>query len=225
MVLSLDKLNRIITVPAPTTEINCQTLINEIRDWEDEIANMEVAKVADASGKDNLGGGLQVGITLRLLNWKLKFEDRLGPDYVDCVVKGGNLVAVDEYNQPMNPIEPAAYVTVTLTQAVSAALLAEWTQIEKDGVISKVDAIKPKTDLLPADPASQSSVESHVTVEVDDLITRNKGLDDIHDDQVTHDVDIKGTSWTDEASLKKIKEAIGRLPSTIHEVIEEQNQI
>lgn len=51
-----------------------------------------------------------------------------------------------------------------------------------DTVDTVVDAIKAKTDNLPTDPADQSQVEAHVTSEVDDLITRTKGLDDIHDD-------------------------------------------
>ena len=147
MALSFDKINKIITVPAPTTEITVQTLINEIRDWEDELVNIDVAKIADASGKEDLGGGLSVGITLKLLSWKLKFADRSGPDYVDCGVTGGNLVAVDGNNQPMNPIQPAAYVTVTVVKAVSAALIAdvaEWTQAEKDGIISDMNLVESK---------------------------------------------------------------------------------
>lgn len=147
MVLSFDKITRIITVPATTTEITIQELINGIRDWEDELANMETPKVAEASGKEDLGGGLSVGITLKLINWKLKFEDRSGPDYIDCGVTGGNLVAVNANNLPMNPIQPAAYVTVTIVKAVSAALIAdvaEWTQTEKDGIISDVNLVESK---------------------------------------------------------------------------------
>jgi hypothetical protein len=140
---SFDKVNHIIEVAAPTTEVTIQELINAIRDYEDELENMEVAKIADASGKEDLGGGLQVGISLKLLNWKFQFEDRPGPDWVDCSVTGGNLLAVDANNQPMNPIEPAAYVTITVERAVSAVLLQEPEILE----------IKAKTDNLPSDPA------------------------------------------------------------------------
>lgn len=142
---SFDKVTRIITVEAPTTEVTIQELINAIRDWEDELANFDTAKVADASGKEALGGGLQVGITLKLFNWKLKFAERAGPDWVDCSFYGGNLVAIDANSQPMNPIQPSAYVTITIVKAVSAALITEWTQSEKDNLISDVVYIKSKT--------------------------------------------------------------------------------
>lgn len=84
-------------------------------------------------------------------------------------------------------------------------------------------AIKAKTENLPSDPASQSGLESHVTSEVDDLITRDKGLDKIHDNLAIHEekeklhravaaleetlTEIKGITWTNE-TLKAIKEAI-----------------
>ena len=147
-VFSFSKVNRIIGVATPDTEVTIQQLINAIRDWEDELVNLEVAKVADATGKENLGGGLAVGITLKLLNWKVKFADRSGPSYVDCGVSGGNLVAVDASGDPMNPIAPAAYVTVTVSKAVSAAIVQD----------ADIDAIKAKTDNLPSDPATQSLV-------------------------------------------------------------------
>ena len=141
---TLNKVTRIIEVASPDTEVTIQQLINAIRNWEDELVNIETAKIADASGKEDLGGGLQVGITLKLLNWRLKFEDRSGPDWVGCGVTGGNLVAVDANNQPMNPIQPAAYVTVTVAKAVSAAILAaiaEWTQSQKNQIFADISGV------------------------------------------------------------------------------------
>lgn len=156
---SFDKINRIITVAATDTEVTVQQITNAIRDWEDELINFDIPKVADAVGKEVLSSELQVGITLKLLNWKLKFEDRPPPDWVDCVVSGGNLVAVDGNNQPVNPIEPASYVTVTIARAVSAALLQEL----------DILAIKVKTDNLPSDPADQSLVSAHIASEFSEI--------------------------------------------------------
>ena len=135
MGLQFDKNSRIITIESPATGITVQNLFNGIRDYEARPDCLEIAKIVDAAGKDDLGGGLQVGITMRLLNWKVKFADRAGPSYEDCEVFGGNLLAVDANNQSMNPIQPAAFVTVTVTKAVSAARIAdvaEWTQAEKN---------------------------------------------------------------------------------------------
>ncbi len=70
---------------------------------------------------------------------------------------------------------------------------------------------------LPADPADQSLVEAHVTAEVDDLITRVKGLNAIYDSVALRALEttltnIKGAGWTNE-TLKLIKELVDKLVS------------
>ena len=121
MALTFDFLNSIIEVPAPTTSISVQTLINEIRDEEDELEpSIAYSKIADAFGKQDLGGGTLVGITLVLLdNWKVRFEARPGPDTVACIVTGGNLVAVSG-----NPIAASAFTSVTIAQSSSPTIAA-----------------------------------------------------------------------------------------------------
>jgi hypothetical protein len=52
------------------------------------------------------------------------------------LVRGGNLLAVDEQGNYMYPIAPATNVTVTLAQSTAASLLVEWTQTEKEQVIA-----------------------------------------------------------------------------------------
>jgi hypothetical protein len=136
-----DPINRVITVLSPDTEITVQELINAIRDWEDD--HLEWEQVADASGKETVSPGLQTAITLKLLNWHLKFEERTEPTV--CLVRGGNLLAVDGGGNYMYPISPSQNVTVTISQSTAAALLTEWTQSEKDQIISDVGTVK--TDL------------------------------------------------------------------------------
>jgi hypothetical protein len=121
MAIVFDKVNKLIIIEAPATEITIQDLINAIRDFEDDIQNMEISTIANAYGKQDLGGGIKVGITLELINnWRIKFQDRAGPDYIKCVVKGGNLVAINQYNN--NPICPSAYVTLEIAQSVSPTI-------------------------------------------------------------------------------------------------------
>lgn len=119
MALVFDFVNSIIEVPTPTTSISLQTLINEIRDEEDELVpSMSYSKIADAFGKQDLGGGVAVGITLVLLdNWKLRFEARSGPSTVACIVTGGNLVA-----ESGNPIAASAYTSITIAQSSSPTI-------------------------------------------------------------------------------------------------------
>lgn len=68
---------RLITVPATDgTEITMQQLVTQVRDWEDEPSNLAFPYVMKASGKEDLGGGVVVGITTQLQNGKLAFEQR-----------------------------------------------------------------------------------------------------------------------------------------------------
>lgn len=119
MALTFDFINSIIEVSSPSTSISLQTLINEIRDEEDELVpSMSYSQIANAFGKQDLSGGVQVGITLVLLDdWKLRFEARSGPNTVACEVTGGNLVA-----ESGNPIAPSAFTQVTIAQSSSPTI-------------------------------------------------------------------------------------------------------
>src|SRR3989304_8261752 len=99
MALVFHKVLKIITVEKPQKELTIQDLHDEIRLFEERNPNLEVAKIMNASGEESLGGGVQVGITLELVNdWRLAFEERPGPDEIQCTVSGGNLVAVNIYD-------------------------------------------------------------------------------------------------------------------------------
>lgn len=119
MALTFDFINSIIEIPSPTTSVSVQTLINEIRDAEDELnPAMTYPKIADAFGKQDLGGGVLVGITLVLLSsWKVRFEARPGPSTVACIITGGNLVA-----ESGNPIAASAFTSVTIAQSSSPTI-------------------------------------------------------------------------------------------------------
>jgi len=113
--LIFDFYNSIIEVPAPDTTLDMQFLINEIRDTEDELTpGMAYPKIADASGKDDLGGGIYTAITVRLLdNWRVRFEART--ELTQCTISGGNLVG----GPGGNPIAPSTFTQVV--QLSSAA--------------------------------------------------------------------------------------------------------
>jgi hypothetical protein len=67
---------RIITVLTPDTSITIQELVDQVRAWESEIGNLDYDKLLNAAGKENLGGGVQVGVTVTLQNALLAFEAR-----------------------------------------------------------------------------------------------------------------------------------------------------
>lgn len=121
MAVIFDKTNLLITVEAPATTIAIQDLHDEIRLFEERNQNLEVGQIMNASGKQSLGGGVNVGITLELINdWRLQFEARAGPTTIGCTVTGGNLVATNQYDN--NPISATAYTQVTIAQASSATI-------------------------------------------------------------------------------------------------------
>lgn len=122
MALLFNKNTKIITVEAPQTTLTIQDLHDDIRLFEQLSQNLEEGQIANASGKQSLGGGVQVGITLELINnWRLAFEARSGPDTILCSVTGGNLVATNDYEN--NPIYPTAYTQVNIAQSSSATVI------------------------------------------------------------------------------------------------------
>lgn len=119
MALNFDFYNSIITVPSPDTSITVQELIDEIRDAEDEDLAISYSHIADAYGKQDLGSGVKVGITLVLMSpWRVAFEARSGPDTVSCRIDGGNLVG----GLDNNPIAPTAFTQVTMANSSSATI-------------------------------------------------------------------------------------------------------
>jgi hypothetical protein len=114
--LDFDFYNSIITVPIPDVTLDMQYLINQIRDKEDELVpSFSYPKIADASGKNSLGGGVFTAITVTLLdNWRVMFEGRTGDEgTVQCTISGGNLVG----GPGGNPVAPSAFQVLNLSSA------------------------------------------------------------------------------------------------------------
>ena len=122
LTFTFDKVTKTITVELPDTGVTVQQVVNAIREFEDDLVNMDVGQIMAGAGKDDLGGGVYTGITLKLVNdWRLMFADRAGPTYVRCKVSGGNLIATNSYGD--DPIKQSAYTQVLIAQSTSAALI------------------------------------------------------------------------------------------------------
>lgn len=120
--LLFDFYNKIITVPIEDTTLDLQFLVNEVRVAEHNLApGMGYDKIMDAFGKQDLGGGVLVGITVVLLDgWRVAFAARPGPSTVSVTISGGNFVG----EAGANPVSPTAYTQVTIAQSTSATLVA-----------------------------------------------------------------------------------------------------
>jgi len=114
---------RIITVGSPSSGLSVQDLVDTIRDIEEQPSSIDNTHLLTAAGKNDLGGGLQVGITATLQNAKVAFGGWAGPEYTQCNIDGGNLVALDEDGNSMNPIQPSTFTQVVKTSSVSASLI------------------------------------------------------------------------------------------------------
>jgi len=152
MAITFDNINRIIEVGVPATEVSIQELLNAIRIWEDDQANLCIPQIAGATGKEDLGKSISVGVTLKLLNWKVKFEEKEIPTV--CDIYGGNLVAVDGDGNIMNPIEPSTNITITKTASSSATIVEGALSTEEHDALlntateETVQTIKEKTDQI-----------------------------------------------------------------------------
>ena len=70
---------RIVEVLSPSTEVTIQELVDLIRDWEDSEDGMPFDFIISAAGKEDLGGGVTVGITATLNNAQIMFTGRTTP--------------------------------------------------------------------------------------------------------------------------------------------------
>ena len=70
---------RVLEVLEPTTDITVQELVDACREWEDSPAGMGHEPLIDAAGKEDLGGGVSVGITATLQNTVVMFQPRTTP--------------------------------------------------------------------------------------------------------------------------------------------------
>jgi len=114
---------RIITVAKPSTECSMQDLLDTLRYLEAQFNAMDEPSIVSASGKEPLGGGVKVGLTVSLLNAKIAFEGRdVADGWTLCNLQGGNLVAFDSLGGEMDSIQPTSYVTVAKTSSASATL-------------------------------------------------------------------------------------------------------
>ena len=93
---------RIIEVEDPSVEVTMQDLVDTLRIVEEAFSlGLAFPKVTNASGKDDLGGGVSVGITTSMQNARLSFEARTTPAETGTVTTGsvspvaGNITFVD----------------------------------------------------------------------------------------------------------------------------------
>jgi hypothetical protein len=107
---------QIIDITAPQVTVQAQELMNQIRQAEFDNIGLAYPKIADATGKEDLGGGVVTGITIYLYpNWQIRFWEGT----YTAKFEGGNLLG------GLND-EPFAYVPgvqIIVVQSASSTLV------------------------------------------------------------------------------------------------------
>jgi hypothetical protein len=70
---------RVITVAAPSTTLSLQDFVDTVRTLEDDFVNMGFPFLISAAGKEDLGDGVSVAITVQNNNARVAFEARRTP--------------------------------------------------------------------------------------------------------------------------------------------------
>lgn len=119
---------RIVSIASPTIEVSIQDLYDTLRIIESQISNLSYPSLLKAGGKEVLGGGSSVGITMTLLNAQVSWTDRGSP--TRCKISGGNIVAVDANGVPIEEDVFSTNVNSTIAQSASATITDQALQAE-----------------------------------------------------------------------------------------------
>lgn len=76
---------RIAVVQTPSVEFVAQDIVDTLRTKEETFRGLSEFKLLDAAGKEELGGGVRVGITVALQNTQIAFEGRTTPAQIGSV--------------------------------------------------------------------------------------------------------------------------------------------
>jgi len=138
MAYVFDFQNTLIEITSPQTDVDIQELINEIRTVEASVQGIAYPRIANAAGKESLGAGVEVGITVELLNsWQLHFW---AGSYT-ATIAGGNLVG----GLAGDPVAYTAGVQVVLIQSAASTIVSTGgsalTQEEHDELFAVADNV------------------------------------------------------------------------------------
>jgi hypothetical protein len=139
MPIEFDKTNKFILITSPTTEVTIQDLYNAIKDYEDELRNIELATICLGAGKSDLGGSVFTAITLTLSSlWRVKFWNGVGVG----IVKDGNLVG----GVADQPIEPTGGTdTIIVNNSVGGTIAITGSGVTQQDIDDIIDGVWDET--------------------------------------------------------------------------------
>jgi hypothetical protein len=118
--IEFDHTQHLINIMSPQNTLSCQDLLDAIRTEEASATGINYPQIASASGKEDLGSGVNVGMTVALIEpWQVKFW---AGNYI-AKVAGGNLVG----GLGGDPIAYSAGVQVLLVQSAASTIVTQST--------------------------------------------------------------------------------------------------
>lgn len=153
MALSFNHATRRIFVPrAEAQPLLLQTLLNAIREEEASDRGINNDPIAEASGKDSLGGGVTTGITVRLLStWLIEFE---AGNY-QARIDGGNLA------ESLSRVANTGNPQVVIQSSVATTLAASDGSVVQPGPSLSLDDIAAVMRAELAKVAQSGSITGH----------------------------------------------------------------
>lgn len=129
MAIEIDFDQELINITSPQNTLSCQDLIDAIRAEEASEVGITRDQIATGSGKESLGDGVFVGMTLNLIEpWQVKFWSG---NYI-AKIAGGNLVG----GISGDPVAYSTGVQVLLVQSASSTVV-----VTSDGLNSAQAAL------------------------------------------------------------------------------------
>lgn len=134
----------IIEIVAPYLSMTVQEIADAVAFHRAQPDYIDESEILQAEGKIPIPGiGNSLIVITMLDGWRIQFEDRPGPTYVQAEIGSGVLVGTGG----TNPIAPGAFVSVNISQAVSGVSLQQ----------PKIDEIHQMMGLLAGSPLIESA--------------------------------------------------------------------
>ena len=110
-----------VEVDSPFDGVTDQILVNGIREYEEELNNLDKSIIIIAEGKSIITPAVEfTGITLTVINgWTLSFAPRGGPGTESMVIKSGNTLG----EAGGNPLTPTAFTQVQIRQSQAPTII------------------------------------------------------------------------------------------------------
>lgn len=126
---------RVAEIASPSTEIIMQDYVDTMRVLEDDFVNMGFDALINASGKEDLGGGVLVAITVQERNVQLAFQPRTDTAVDGTVTTGSG--APNAVNRQTFTDTSADFITAGV---VPGSYAVNWTDRSVADVVRVIDA-------------------------------------------------------------------------------------